>query len=70
VDRLFIRTDVGLMPTPDEEVMILRLPRTPPLDLAVPLFRRVARGRGVVKPAWVKLAAPDPQYSGPMQSAV
>ena len=30
---LFIRTDAGLMPTPDEEVMILRLPRTPPLDL-------------------------------------
>jgi aminoglycoside 2'-N-acetyltransferase I len=34
---LFIRTDSGLMPTPDEEVMILRLPRTPPLDLDVPL---------------------------------
>lgn len=34
---LFIRTDVGLVPTPDEEVMVLRLPRTPPLDLDAPL---------------------------------
>jgi len=32
--RLFIRTDNGLEPTPDESVMILRLPRTPAdLDL-------------------------------------
>lgn len=30
---LAIRTENGLLPTPDEEVMILRLPRTPPLDL-------------------------------------
>jgi aminoglycoside 2'-N-acetyltransferase I len=34
---LFVRTDAGLMPTPDEEVMILRLPRTTPLDLDSPL---------------------------------
>jgi aminoglycoside 2'-N-acetyltransferase I len=37
---LFIRTrdDQGETPTPDEEVMILRLPRTPPdLDLTAPL---------------------------------
>jgi len=36
---LFIRTDTGLLPTPDEaeRVMILRLPRTPPLDLHAPL---------------------------------
>lgn len=30
---LAIRTETGPLPTPDEEVMILRLPRTPPLDL-------------------------------------
>jgi aminoglycoside 2'-N-acetyltransferase I len=30
---LFIRTAAGLHATPDDEVMILRLPRTPPLDL-------------------------------------
>jgi aminoglycoside 2'-N-acetyltransferase I len=30
---LAIRTDDGLLPTPDEEVMIRRTPRTPPLDL-------------------------------------
>lgn len=34
---LAIRTPQGLLPTPDEEVMILRLPRTPPLDLYAPL---------------------------------
>ncbi len=34
---LAIRTAAGLLPTPDEEVMILRLPRTAPLDLAAPL---------------------------------
>jgi aminoglycoside 2'-N-acetyltransferase I len=34
---LFIRTDDGPLATPDEEVMILRLPRTPPLDLDVSL---------------------------------
>jgi aminoglycoside 2'-N-acetyltransferase I len=27
-----IRTDAGLLPTPDEEIMILRLLQTPPLD--------------------------------------
>ncbi len=30
---LFIRTKDGLLPTPDDEVMILRLPDTPVLDL-------------------------------------
>jgi hypothetical protein len=30
---LFTRTDNGLLATPDEEVMIFRLPRTPALDL-------------------------------------
>ncbi|HEY1011580.1 MAG TPA: GNAT family N-acetyltransferase [Herpetosiphonaceae bacterium] len=34
---LAIRTDAGLLPTPEEEVMILRLPRTGPLDLGAPL---------------------------------
>jgi aminoglycoside 2'-N-acetyltransferase I len=35
---LFIRTDEGLAPTPDEPVMILRLERTPPdLDIDRPL---------------------------------
>jgi len=30
---LAVATDAGITPTPDEEVMILRLPKTPPLDL-------------------------------------
>jgi aminoglycoside 2'-N-acetyltransferase I len=35
---LFIRTDAGLVPSPaDEEVMVLRLPQTPLLDLGAPL---------------------------------
>lgn len=35
---LFIRTSGGLQPSPDDEqVMILRLPKTPPLDLTQPL---------------------------------
>lgn len=34
---LAIRTDAGLLPTPDELVMVLRLPNTPPLDLDAPL---------------------------------
>lgn len=34
---LAVRTDVGLVPTPDEEVMVLELPRTPPLDRNLPL---------------------------------
>jgi len=35
---LFIRTDKGPMPTSDEHgVMVLSLPRTPPLDLKAPL---------------------------------
>jgi aminoglycoside 2'-N-acetyltransferase I len=34
---LFIRRAGRLILTPDEEVMILRLPRTPPLDLEAPL---------------------------------
>lgn len=32
-----IRTATGLLPTPDEEIMILRLPQTPPLDLDAPI---------------------------------
>jgi aminoglycoside 2'-N-acetyltransferase I len=34
---LFLRTEHGDEPTPDEEVMILRLPGTPPLDTGGPL---------------------------------
>ena len=34
---LFIRTQDSLISTPDGSVMILRLPRTPPLDLTAPL---------------------------------
>jgi aminoglycoside 2'-N-acetyltransferase I len=34
---LAIRTETGLLDTPDEEVMILRLPATPPLDLSAPI---------------------------------
>jgi aminoglycoside 2'-N-acetyltransferase I len=34
---LFIRVPEGLVPTPDERVMILRLPKTPTLDLDLPL---------------------------------
>jgi aminoglycoside 2'-N-acetyltransferase I len=34
---LAIRTATGLLPTPDERVMILRLPRTPALDLSASL---------------------------------
>ncbi len=34
---LFIRTSEGLIPTPNEWVMILRLPKTPPLALDLPL---------------------------------
>jgi aminoglycoside 2'-N-acetyltransferase I len=34
---LSIRSAAGLIPTPNERVMILRLPRTPPLDLHSPL---------------------------------
>ena len=34
---LSIRTETGLMPTPDEQIMVLRLPRTPPLDDTLPL---------------------------------
>lgn len=30
---LAVATDEGIVPTPDEQVMILRLPKTPPLDL-------------------------------------
>jgi len=33
----FVRQDGELRPTPDEDVMILRLPGTPPLDLDAPL---------------------------------
>lgn len=34
---LAVATPYGLQPTPEEEVMILRLPKTPPLDLDGPL---------------------------------
>jgi aminoglycoside 2'-N-acetyltransferase I len=34
---LFIRTEEGLLPTPEEKVMILRLPKTPELNLNLPL---------------------------------
>ena len=34
---LFIRTQDGLLSTPDVEIMILPLPKTPPLDLTLPL---------------------------------
>ena len=34
---LFIRTATGLLPTPDETMMFLRLPKTPPLDVTAPL---------------------------------
>jgi len=35
---LSVRVGARLVPTPDEEVMALRLPRTPtPLDLSLPL---------------------------------
>jgi aminoglycoside 2'-N-acetyltransferase I len=34
---LAIRTTDGLLPTPDEEVMILRLPHTPTLDVHAPM---------------------------------
>ena len=36
-DPLAIRTSNGILATPDEEIMILRLPPTPPLDLKAPL---------------------------------
>jgi aminoglycoside 2'-N-acetyltransferase I len=34
---LFVRTTEGLVPTPGERAMILRLSKTPPLDLDAPL---------------------------------
>ena len=34
---LAVRTDRGLLPTPDEQVMVLPTPRTPLLDLNLPL---------------------------------
>ena len=41
---LFIRADPQLIPTPDEQVMILRLPQTPPLDLEQPLSAEWRQG--------------------------
>jgi Predicted acetyltransferase involved in intracellular survival and related acetyltransferases len=42
---LFIRTEDGLLASPDEEqVMILRLPRTPLLDLDMPLSAEWRQG--------------------------
>ena len=34
---LSIRTEAGMTPTPEEEIMFLRLPRTPALDETLPL---------------------------------
>jgi aminoglycoside 2'-N-acetyltransferase I len=34
---LSIRTDTGILPTPDDSMMILRLPNTQPLDPSAPL---------------------------------
>ncbi len=34
---LYIRTPKGLIPTPDEKIMILNLPKTPVLNLDEPL---------------------------------
>jgi aminoglycoside 2'-N-acetyltransferase I len=34
---LFVRTEVGLLETPNDSVMVLSLPHTPPLDLDGPL---------------------------------
>lgn len=34
---LAVRTDRGLMPTPEERIMVLRLPRSPALNLDLPL---------------------------------
>ena len=34
---LSIRSEAGKTPTPEEEIMFLRLPRTPPLDETLPL---------------------------------
>ena len=33
----FIRTNDGLLSTPEDQIMILNLPKTPPLDLTLPL---------------------------------
>ncbi|HEU0297633.1 MAG TPA: GNAT family N-acetyltransferase [Anaerolineales bacterium] len=41
---LFIRTQAGLLPTPEEKIMILRLPKTPVLDLDLPLSAEWRRG--------------------------
>lgn len=41
---LGLRTEGGTEPTPDEEVMILRLPRTPALDLDGPLAAEWRKG--------------------------
>ena len=44
---LFIRTGSGVIPTPEEEVMILRLPRTTKLEYQRPIICRTAR-RGIM----------------------
>lgn len=41
---LFIRTPKGVIPTPDEKIMILQLPRTPILDLNSPLSAEWRKG--------------------------
>ena len=41
---LSLRTGTGLVATPGEEVMVHRLPRTPPLDLSLPLSAEEREG--------------------------
>jgi aminoglycoside 2'-N-acetyltransferase I len=41
---LSIRTPEGLAPTPEERIMILRLPKTPALDLDLPLSAEWRQG--------------------------
>lgn len=41
---LFIRTQDDLISTPDASVMILRLPKTPPLELTLPLSAEWRKG--------------------------
>lgn len=41
---LSIRTDQGPIATPDEQIMLLRLPNTPPLDDTLPLSAEWRRG--------------------------
>lgn len=40
----FVRTDAGLEPEPNPDIMILRLPKTPPVDVQWPLSCEWRRG--------------------------